>query len=67
MKILLSPAKSINTDVAIPQKYFTFPVFAKEAEQLAKKLSKLNTKKNNGIDGCECVYWQLECRALSEF
>jgi cytoplasmic iron level regulating protein YaaA (DUF328/UPF0246 family) len=45
MKILLSPAKSINTEVALPQAEFTFPIFSKEAQQLAQKLSKLNSKK----------------------
>lgn len=45
MKIVLSPAKSIDINVTLPQSEFTFPIFAKEAEQLAQKLSKINAKK----------------------
>ena len=34
MKILISPAKSINESCTFPTKEFTQPVFAKEAKQL---------------------------------
>lgn len=45
MKILLSPAKSIDTNVQIPSCDFSFPVFHNEAEKLVKKLAKLDAKK----------------------
>ncbi len=45
MKILLSPAKSIDTTVAVPEFPYSFPLFSKEAESLAQKLAKMNTKK----------------------
>lgn len=45
MKILLSPAKSIDTSVELPNTNFSFPVFTKEASGLVSKLSKLNVKK----------------------
>lgn len=44
MKILLSPAKSLNEDCEFPQVEFTTPLFAKEAKQLAGKLKKLKKK-----------------------
>jgi len=45
MKILLSPAKSINTDISLPDSTFSTPVFSNDALFLAKKLSKLKSKK----------------------
>jgi cytoplasmic iron level regulating protein YaaA (DUF328/UPF0246 family) len=45
MKLLLSPAKSIDTTVSIPNYNFSFPHFYKEASALADKLSKLSEKK----------------------
>lgn len=44
MKILISPAKSINEACAYPQVDFTTPQFSKEATSLAKKLKKLKPK-----------------------
>lgn len=40
MKILISPAKSINEDVHFPELNFTSPFFAKEAKSLVVKLKK---------------------------
>lgn len=45
MKILLSPAKSIDMSVEIPSTKFSNPIFSKEAISLANKLAKMNTKK----------------------
>lgn len=45
MKILLSPAKSIDTNITTPNATFSFPVFHKEAKLLAQKLAKLSKKK----------------------
>ncbi len=45
MKILLSPAKKINTKKTLNTTRSTAPVFLKEAEQLIKKLQKLSSKK----------------------
>jgi cytoplasmic iron level regulating protein YaaA (DUF328/UPF0246 family) len=45
MKILLSPAKSIDTNINNPNFQFSFPVFHQEAELLAQKLGKLPAKK----------------------
>lgn len=45
MKILLSPAKSIDIDIATPNYAPSFPVFHKEAALLASKLAKLSAKK----------------------
>ena len=45
MKILLSPAKSINTHISLPDVNFSTPVFSNDALFLAKKLSKLKSKK----------------------
>lgn len=44
MKILISPAKSINEQCEFPQLDFTTPRFAKEATSLARKLKKLKPK-----------------------
>lgn len=44
MKILISPAKSINENCDFPPVSFTTPQFAKEAASLAKKLKKLKAK-----------------------
>ncbi len=44
MKILISPAKSINQQCAYPQIDFTTPQFAKEATSLSKKLKKFKSK-----------------------
>lgn len=44
MKILISPAKSINEQCDFPQVEFTTPQFAKEATSLSKKLKKLKAK-----------------------
>jgi len=45
MKILLSPAKSIDTSNTPICQEVTLPIFEKETLTLAKKLSKLNVKK----------------------
>lgn len=45
MKILLSPAKSIETNIYLPNADFTFPIFSQEAMYLAQKLAKMKTKK----------------------
>jgi uncharacterized protein len=44
MKILISPAKSINEQCEFPPLDFTTPQFAKEATSLARKLKKLKPK-----------------------
>lgn len=44
MKILISPAKSINENCQFPQFDFTQPVFAKEAKSLVGKLKKMKAK-----------------------
>lgn len=44
MKILISPAKSINEQCQFPQGLFTQPVFAKEAKSIAVKLKKFKAK-----------------------
>lgn len=44
MKILLSPAKSINFDIEVENSSQTQPVFLSEAEKLMKKLKKLKPK-----------------------
>jgi uncharacterized protein len=44
MKILLSPAKSLNEQAEIPSLGFTAPLFAREAKQLVGKLKKLKVK-----------------------
>lgn len=45
MKILLSPAKSLNEQCDFPDAAYTTPRFAKEATALAGKLKKLKAKK----------------------
>lgn len=44
MKVLISPAKSINEQCTFPNVSFSTPQFAKEATSLAKKLKKLKVK-----------------------
>lgn len=51
MKILLSPAKSMNELVEVPNIKYTYPVFAKEAISLASKLAKMNTTKIMNLMG----------------
>lgn len=45
MKVLLSPAKAINTDNKINTEKFTEPIFIEEAEYLVNKLKKYSPKK----------------------
>lgn len=45
MKILLSPAKSIDFDINVENPLSSQPNFLNDSERLAKKLSKLSTKK----------------------
>lgn len=45
MKVLLSPAKAINTENKINTTEFSAPVFLKEAASLSKKLQKMSAKK----------------------
>jgi cytoplasmic iron level regulating protein YaaA (DUF328/UPF0246 family) len=40
MKILLSPAKSIDCNIKTPTSAFTTPLFASDAEKIARKLAK---------------------------
>jgi cytoplasmic iron level regulating protein YaaA (DUF328/UPF0246 family) len=44
MKILLSPAKSIQTEGVKPELFSEMPLFIKESEKLVKKLKKLKPK-----------------------
>lgn len=44
MKVLLSPAKSIQMDCLVPEIEYSLPVYKKEASSLAKKLKKLKSK-----------------------
>lgn len=44
MKILLSPAKSLNESVEFDQDKITQPIFEKERERLIKKLQKLSAR-----------------------
>jgi uncharacterized protein len=44
MKILISPAKSINENCQIPTFNFTQPVFSKEAKSLVGKLKRMKAK-----------------------
>ena len=44
MKILISPAKSINEDVQFPEFDYTSPLFAKESKSLVDKLKKKKAK-----------------------
>ncbi len=44
MKILLSPAKSINESCSYPEFSFTTPDFKKEAAQLVRRLKKIRSK-----------------------
>ncbi|TSJ48145.1 peroxide stress protein YaaA [Fluviicola chungangensis] len=44
MKILISPAKSINENCQFPEFDFTQPVFSKEAKSLVGKLKKMKAK-----------------------
>jgi len=45
MKILISPAKSIDENCPFPEMEFTTPAFSKEATALSKKLKKLKPSK----------------------
>ena len=45
MKILLSPAKSLNETSTVEFDQFTLPIFLKEAEVLVKKLKKMKAEK----------------------
>jgi len=45
MKILLSPAKSIDSSICVPNLNYTFPYFHQESLNLVKKLAKMNVKK----------------------
>ena len=44
MKILISPAKSINENCQFPEFQYTQPLFAKEAKALVGKLKKMKAK-----------------------
>ncbi|MCH2235686.1 MAG: peroxide stress protein YaaA [Crocinitomicaceae bacterium] len=45
MKIILSPAKSLNEDLELENAEYTQPIFLEESERLAKKLKKVSAKK----------------------
>ena len=49
MKVLLSPAKAINTENKINTSKFTEPVFIEEAGYLVNKLKKFSAKKIKGM------------------
>lgn len=49
MKVLLSPAKAINTENKIQSSIYTEPVFLHDAATLAKKLKKMSAKKLMGM------------------
>ena len=44
MKIVISPAKSLNLDKALPTSLFTEAVFLKQAETIQKTLKKQKPK-----------------------
>ena len=45
MKIILSPAKSLNEDLDLGNAEYTQPVFLEESDRLAKKLKKVSARK----------------------
>lgn len=49
MKIVLSPAKSLNFETQLPTKAFTEPIFLKEATTIQKTLKKQSPKKLMGL------------------
>jgi uncharacterized protein len=67
MKILLSPAKSIDTNFDAPKYSFSFPVFHHEAEQLAGKLAKLSEKKIMTLMDVSASIAQLNVERYQQF
>lgn len=51
MKIILSPAKSINFDINVPKNPTTIPKFLPEAEYLVNKLKKLSARQISKLMG----------------
>lgn len=67
MKILLSPAKSIDTSVEVNYTSFTFPVFHEEASLLAGKLAKLSEKKIMALMSVSPQIAQLNAERYKNF
>jgi uncharacterized protein len=67
MKILLSPAKSIDTSIQVPDFEYTFPSFHKEAELLAGKLSKLSEKRIMALMSVSVQIAQLNVDRFQKF
>jgi uncharacterized protein len=67
MKILLSPAKSIDTNVHVAEFAYTFPSFHKEAEFLASKLAQLSEKKIMELMSVSLQIAQLNVNRYQKF
>ncbi len=67
MKIVVSPAKSLDFDTALPTKQYTEPVFLAEAEKLNIALKKKSPKKLSDLMGISDKLAQLNWQRNQEF
>ena len=67
MKILISPAKSLDFDTALPTERFTQPIFTEQAEKLNKVLSKKKPKALIKLMGISDQLAELNWQRNQEF
>ena len=67
MKILLSPAKSINFDVEVENPIQSQPIFLSDSEKLIKKLEKLSAKKIGKLMKVSDAISELNYNRFQEF
>ncbi|MDL5510793.1 peroxide stress protein YaaA [Arenibacter sp. M-2] len=67
MKIVISPAKSLDFESPLPTKEFSLPYFIKEAEQLNKVLAKKNPKALSKLMGISANLAELNWERNQQF
>ncbi|GAA4271073.1 peroxide stress protein YaaA [Aquimarina gracilis] len=67
MKIVISPAKSLDFETALPTKQYTEPAFLAEAEKLNTALQKKSPKKLSDLMGISDKLAQLNWQRNQEF
>ncbi len=67
MKIVVSPAKSLDFDTTLPTQKYTTPVFLPEAEKLNEALKKKTPKKLSALMGISDNLAQLNWQRNQEF
>ena len=64
MKILISPAKSLNLTSEIPLNEFTNPIFPKETSEIISKLKKMSVSSLGSLLGVSKKLALASCKKL---